>query len=86
VTSDTLDVRGPIPLTRAGLHVSSVLSLMFILCKLPPVNAWHTPCASSKFSLCSELKAKGCCLIRVESRKYLHAQKIMKILVSSGEF
>src|ERR1039458_10601208 len=38
MTSDTLDIRGPIPLTRAGVQVSSVLSLMFVLCNLSPVN------------------------------------------------
>ena len=58
VTSDSLDVRGPIPLTRAGLHVRSVLSLTFVLCNFSPVGAWHTPCARSKFSSCSEFRER----------------------------
>ena len=85
MTSDTLDVRGPIPLTRAGFYVSSVLSLMFVLYNMPPVKVWYVPCPGSEFSLCSEFKAKGCCPIRAESKKYLHAQKIMKILRPAAE-
>jgi hypothetical protein len=34
VTSDTLDARSPIPLTRTDLHVRRMLSLMFVLCNL----------------------------------------------------
>jgi hypothetical protein len=34
VTSDTSDIRGPIPLTRAGLQVIPVVSLMCVLCYL----------------------------------------------------
>ena len=37
MTSDTLDVRSPISLTRAGLHVRPVLSLTFVLCNLSPL-------------------------------------------------
>ena len=50
VTSDSLDVRGPIPLTCAALRVRSVLALIFVLYNLSPINAWHAPCARSKFS------------------------------------
>ena len=35
--SDSLDVRGPIPLTRADLDVRLPLSLAFILCNLSPL-------------------------------------------------
>ena len=58
MTSDTLDIRGPIPLTRAGFQVRPVVSLMFILCNLSPVNAWHTPCPRSEFSLCSDFRGR----------------------------
>ena len=51
-TSDTSDIRGPIPLTRAYLQVKSLLSLMFVMCNLAPVNAWQVPCRRSKLSLC----------------------------------
>jgi hypothetical protein len=44
VPSDTSDIPGPIPLTRAGLHLRPVLSLIFVLSNLSAVNAWHTPC------------------------------------------
>jgi hypothetical protein len=54
VMSDTFDIRGPIPLTSASLQVRPVVSLMFVLCNLAPVNAWHMACPRSKFSLCSE--------------------------------
>ena len=52
MTSDTLDVRSPIPLTRVDLPVSLVLSLTFVLYNLSPVNAWQGPCRRSKLSLC----------------------------------
>ena len=51
MTSDTSDIPGPIPLTRAGLEVRPVVSLMFVLCYLAPVNAWHTPCPRSRVLL-----------------------------------
>lgn len=57
-TSDSLDVRSPIPLTRADLQVRLVLPLTFILCNLSPVSAWHTPCARSKFYSCSEFRGR----------------------------
>jgi hypothetical protein len=34
--SDTLDIRGPIPLTPASAQVGLVVSLMFVLCHLAP--------------------------------------------------
>src|ERR1700687_2670465 len=52
MTSDTSDIRGPIPLTRAGLQVRPVVSLMFVLCNLSPFNAWHTPCPRGQSSPC----------------------------------
>jgi len=55
VASDTLDIRGPILLTRASVQVRPVVSLMFALCNLSSCNAWHTPCLRSEFSLCSYL-------------------------------
>lgn len=58
MTSDTLDVRSPIPLTRADLHVGLVLFLMFVLCNLSPVSVWHTPCARSKSYSCSEFRGR----------------------------
>jgi hypothetical protein len=51
MTSDTLDIRGPISLTRAGLQVRSVSSSTFVLCSLSPANVWHAPCARSKVLL-----------------------------------
>jgi hypothetical protein len=56
VLSDTLDNRGPILLTRAGLRGKPVVSLVSVLCNLSPVNAWYTSCSRSKFSLCSEFR------------------------------
>ncbi len=32
MTSDTLNIRGPIPLTAAGVQMGQVVSLMFVLC------------------------------------------------------
>ena len=58
MTSDTSDIRGPISLTSADLYVRWVLSLMFVLCSLSSVSAWHTPCARSKFSLCSDFRGR----------------------------
>jgi hypothetical protein len=58
VTSDTLDIRGPIPLTRAGLQVRPVVSFIFVFCNLAPVNAWHTACPRSEFSLCSGFRGR----------------------------
>jgi hypothetical protein len=59
VLSDTLDNRGLILLTRAGLRGKPVVSLVCVLCNLAHVNAWHAACARSKFSLCSEWDAAG---------------------------
>jgi hypothetical protein len=52
VTSDTSDIRGPIPLTRGCLQVKPVLSLMLVMCNLAPIYAWQVPCRRSKLSLC----------------------------------
>jgi hypothetical protein len=52
VTSDTSDIRGPIPLTRGCLLVKPVLSLMLAMFNLAPVNAWQLPCRNSKLFLC----------------------------------
>jgi hypothetical protein len=48
VTSDTSDIRSPIPLTAAGVQMRPVVSLMNVLCNLSLVNAWQTPCPRSK--------------------------------------
>jgi hypothetical protein len=55
VTSDSLDVRGPIPLTRAGVQARPVLSLTFVLYNLSAVNIWHPPCARATFCFVFEV-------------------------------
>ncbi len=54
MTSDTSDVRGPIPLTPASVQVNPLVCFTFVSCNLSAVNAWHMPCLRSEFNLCSE--------------------------------
>ena len=43
---------------ECGPALRRVLSLMFVLCNLSPVSAWHTPCARSKSSSCPKFRGR----------------------------